>query len=142
MFDHLNPDEVPYFSLKGFRTKAKVVKVYDGDSITLLFPYFNKYYRFRCRIYGIDTPELRTKDLKEKRLAIEVRDYLRDLIFNQTIDVECFDFDKYGRVLVKLAYRGEDIGTMLCRKKFAYIYHGKTKKKHWFLKMFSKSKNK
>ena len=33
----LNSEDVPLFSLNGYKTKAKVVDVYDGDTCTIIF---------------------------------------------------------------------------------------------------------
>ena len=37
--------------------EAKIVYVYDGDTIHVVFKVFNDYYRWNCRIMGVDTPE-------------------------------------------------------------------------------------
>ena len=73
-------EKVPEFSLKNEVKKAKVVSVYDGDTIRVVFPILNKLYKWNCRITGVDTPELRTRDELEKKYGYEVRDKLRDKI--------------------------------------------------------------
>ena len=48
---------------------AKVIKVYDGDTITIAYKisiFDRKYYRFSVRLARIDCPEIRTKDPVEK----------------------------------------------------------------------------
>jgi hypothetical protein len=51
----------------------KVVKVVDGDTIDVEIDLgFNISYAQRVRLAGIDTPESRTKDAKEKVLGLEV----------------------------------------------------------------------
>ncbi len=44
------------FSLNGHKTHAKVVNVYDGDTIHVVFKYFDTYYKWICRIAHVDTP--------------------------------------------------------------------------------------
>lgn len=86
---------------------CKVVKVYDGDSLTLAWAgHASEICYANCRLHGIDTPELRSRDLREKEVAIQCRDLLRDLVLD---DVLCATtqgntgLDKYGRPLVVLA---------------------------------------
>ena len=50
--------------------KGKVVKIYDGDTITIAakLPYSSSpLYRFSVRLNGIDTPELHTKNLMKRK---------------------------------------------------------------------------
>ena len=45
---------------------AKIVKVYDGDTCTCEIDLgFNITRRVKIRLVGINTPEIRTKDLEE-----------------------------------------------------------------------------
>jgi endonuclease YncB( thermonuclease family) len=53
---------------------GQVIKVYDGDTITIATPLFNgdevphiETYRFNIRLRGINTPELRTKNNQERK---------------------------------------------------------------------------
>lgn len=59
------------FSLVGTASYVRVVNVYDGDTITIIFRFGSHFYHKRCRIYGIDTPEIRTKNNEEKQKGIE-----------------------------------------------------------------------
>lgn len=81
------------FSLSGLTKLAKVVKVYDGDTITVVFKHNNAYNKWSCRLYGIDAPELHAG-------GIPARDFLSNLILHQIVSLECFEFEKYGRLLV------------------------------------------
>ena len=90
----------PLFSLSGQTHWAKCVKCYDADSIHIVILFQNKFVRFRCRLQGIDTAELRSKNSKERSHAAHARDWLVDTIYNRLIVVTCGDFDKYGRLLV------------------------------------------
>ena len=54
--------DVPFFSLNGYKTWAKCVKIYDGDTATFAFYYNKTYYKFRVRLAGIDTAEIKSKD--------------------------------------------------------------------------------
>ena len=89
---------------------------------------FGKFYRFNCRIEGVDTPELRTRNKKEKAMGIKVRDELRKKILDKMVQVKCGEFDKYGRLLVDIIIDNTSITKWLIENKFAFSYDGGTKK--------------
>ena len=74
-------DGVPEFSFKDTTKKAKVVSVYDGDTVKIVFPLQEKLYKWNCRLAGVDTPELRTRNKLEKAHGYLVRDKLREKIW-------------------------------------------------------------
>jgi micrococcal nuclease len=124
----------PYFSLCDQEFTCKCVKVYDGDTITVIFKPFEQtsFYKFRIRLYGIDTPELRTKNKEEKKKGIIVRDFLRELVLDKIITIKCSDFDKYGRLLADIYIKDmvdKSINTLLIEKGYAYSYDGGMKQK-------------
>ncbi len=63
--------------------KVKVVKVYDGDTITIEI----EDRHVSVRLAGIDAPEINAKIATEKQAAIRSRNYLRNLILNKEIIV-------------------------------------------------------
>ena len=124
--------KIKRFSLKNQVKIAKCVDVYDGDTIQLVFPLQDELFRWTCRLIGIDTPEIRTKNKKEKTFGYTVRNNLREQILNKVVTVKCEDFDKYGRLLVHI-YLGKDtpsINEWLIDNKFAFSYDG-GKKQNW-----------
>jgi micrococcal nuclease len=123
--------DIKYFSLDGYETKAKVVKVYDGDTVHVVFQMFDKYYKWNCRILHVDTPELRTKDLEEKKRGYECREKLSALILDKIVLLNCSKFDKYGRLLVEITVpeTGVKIHEYLISEGLANKYEGKTKEK-------------
>jgi micrococcal nuclease len=118
---------VPYFSFENLETKAKCVKVYDGDTITVVFDTFGTFRKHHIRVDKIDTPELRTKDAREKELAIKARDFLREKILDKIIMLKCGKSDKYGRILALIYIDGVEINQLMIDKKYAYAYFGGTK---------------
>ena len=57
-----------------YRVK-KITNVVDGDTIDVDIDLgFNISYSQRVRLAGIDTPESRTKDLREKALGLESKE--------------------------------------------------------------------
>ena len=138
----------PYFcDIKG-NFLGKCVSVYDGDTVNIVFNPFgintNQIYRFRTRLLGIDTPEIKTKNLKEKEKALVVRQYLRDLILDKLVYIKCEGFDKYGRLLAYIYTKPYNIldsssnyphndmlnsvNQILIDKEYAYSYDGGKKK--------------
>ena len=123
-------------SLKGNIYNAKIVYIYDGDTMHVVFKEFDKFYRWNCRIMGVDTPELRTKNTKEKEMGYKVRDALIESFMNKIVKIRCDDFDKYGRLLIDVFVPNdveENDGSLmlsqwLIKNKYAYEYDGGTKK--------------
>ena len=116
-----------------YRVK-KVLKVVDGDTIDVDIDLgFNISYYQRVRLAGIDTPESRTTDKKEKELGLEVKDRLKKAIDAATsvvIKTEKPDSsEKYGRILgwVFLDDNKVSINQTLIDDGFAWGYMGETK---------------
>ena len=126
--------DAPDFSkcVDGKTLEAKVISVYDGDSIKVIFPLNGVLYRWSCRLNGVDTPEIRTRNLKEKEMGYKVRDLLRDKILNKVVTLNCGELDKYGRLLVDINYESENINHWLITNGYAYEYNG-GRKKNWDL---------
>ena len=120
-------DNTPYFSIEGEHI-CKCVSVYDGDTITVAIKFieFNKIYKFRIRLLGIDAPEIKSKNEDEKKKAVLVRDYLRSNVLDKIIKLKCEKFDKYGRLLawVYLLNSDKSVNDILIEKKYAKPYDG------------------
>lgn len=94
-------DCIPY---KPFIKFGKVVKVYDGDTVTVatLIKGDPHIYKFSVRLARIDAPELRTRNDVEKKAAIIVRDRLDEFIGGKMVCLENVGYDKYGRILAEV----------------------------------------
>jgi micrococcal nuclease len=125
----INPDDISKFTFDTGRNKyCRVYKVYDGDTISVIFRWHKQYIKTSCRIIGIDTPEIRTKNLEEKKLGIEARDFLRTLIFDKVVKIKLYKNDKYGRPLIDVfTLDGQSIKDILIAKNYAKHYDGGTK---------------
>lgn len=129
-----NVDNVDFLSFDGYKTTAKVVYVYDGDTVHLVLPLreTRRLIKIKTRLYGIDTPELRIKEQKEQ--ALVAKNKLIELLAetNYMVNVECGKFDKYGRVLVTLysTKHEKSLNQILVDNGCAYEYFGKTKKNY------------
>uniref|UniRef100_A0A6C0DRT6 TNase-like domain-containing protein n=1 Tax=viral metagenome TaxID=1070528 RepID=A0A6C0DRT6_9ZZZZ len=113
-------------------TKGKVIKVYDGDTITVasrITPDLPTLYRFHIRLNGIDTPEIKGGSFHEKELAIKARDALADLIFDKTVYLKNNKTEKYGRVLSDVYLGDLHVNQWMLDNKYAVKYDGGTKKR-------------
>lgn len=140
----------PAFSLDGRESYARVVSVYDGDTMTCVLPLHDTFYKFNIRMYGIDTSEMKSKlgDNKERALAAkrrvltllgypaakgltkkEVQAFFEDNVV--LVHLRCHEFDKYGRLLARVFLSPEATVTfsdILIQEGLAYAYFGDTKR--------------
>jgi len=106
---------------------GKVIKVYDGDTITIAskMPYDNSpLYRFHVRLNGIDTPEIKGKNPDEKSVAKLAKDFVSSLVLQKTVNLENIQNDKYGRILADVYFEGTHINTLLINERLAVKYDG------------------
>jgi micrococcal nuclease len=112
----------------------KVDNVVDGDTIDVLIDLgFDILFQSRVRLAGIDTPESRTKDLKEKALGLESKEYLKKHLKDAksvVIKTEKMDSsEKYGRILGWVYVNGdtESLNDKMINDGYAWGYLGDTK---------------
>jgi micrococcal nuclease len=116
-----------------YRVK-QVLRVVDGDTIDVDIDLgFDISFTSRVRLAGIDTPESRTTDKKEKVLGLEVKQHLKELLSKSSkivIRTEKPDStEKYGRILGWLFIDGAEksINEGLIADGYAWGYMGDTK---------------
>lgn len=120
-------NKIPLFSLDGQIHQAKVVNIYDGDSIKVVIILNNTLTRFTIRMSGYDSPELRTKNEEEKKAGIKARDILKNKILNKIVVLHCGKFDKYGRLLGYIFVNNTNINEWMISNNYGYRYDGGTK---------------
>jgi micrococcal nuclease len=111
-------------------------KVVDGDTIDVTIDLgFDIRYSSRVRLAGIDTPESRTRDLEEKAMGLEAKEYLKERLKKSSkivIKTEKLDSTgKYGRILGWLFLDDEtnSVNNQMIMKGYAWEYGGDTKDK-------------
>ena len=112
---------------------AKVIKVYDGDTITVAskLPFKSSpIYRFSVRLKNIDSPEIKGDSDKECKLAIQSRDALHNLIIGKIIEIKNNEKDKYGRLLADIYYDNIHINKWMVDRGYAVKYNGGKKIKN------------
>ncbi len=113
-------------------TLVKVIKVYDGDTITVAskLPYeTSKVYRFQVRLNGIDSPEIKGKTQEEKDLAVVSRNTLNNMIYGKIVKLQNTATEKYGRLLADVYCGDVHINQYMLDNKLAIEYDGGTKKR-------------
>jgi len=120
------------FSLEGLVCAANIFHIYDGDSFYMNIIFHNEVITFKCRLAGLDTPEMRSHDELEKSLALIAKQRVYELVDDTIVCVSCGKFDKYGRVLVDITLNtGEDLCSLLIKEKLAFPYDGGKKRTDW-----------
>jgi micrococcal nuclease len=62
---------------------ATLLKVIDGDTVELMVDLgFSVHHKIRVRLYGVNTPESRTKDLAEKELGLKAKKFTEECFTN------------------------------------------------------------
>jgi micrococcal nuclease len=114
----------------------KVENVVDGDTIDVLIDLgFDILFASRVRLAGIDTPESRTRDLAEKKLGLESKEYLKKYLKDAksvVIKTEKMNStEKFGRVLGWLYINGDTVSVNdhMINDGYAWAYMGDTKVK-------------
>ncbi len=105
-------------------TEGKVVKVYDGDTVTVATRLYGTLYRFSVRLNGIDSPEIRGKSAEEKAAATVSKDALSTLLLNKMVTLKNVTTEKYGRILADVFLGELDVGKWMIERGLAVEYHG------------------
>jgi len=120
-------------------TQGKVIKVYDGDTITIatLLPNCETVYRFSVRLLGIDSAEMKGGSFAEKESAIRARDALATKVLGKMVLLKNVSLEKYGRILANVYCNDIHINQWMLDEGLAVAYDGGTKYKsdefveHW-----------
>jgi len=128
----------PQFSFEGQTVPARVVDVYDGDTITAVIEVFpGKFHQFKVRLVNIDTPEMRGGTVESKKKATLARNTLLSIITRYGVNctnispsdikqilngpiayivyIRCFGNDKYGRMLGEI-FMDSDLNHPSCNQ--------------------------
>ena len=115
--------------------KAKLIRVVDGDTCDAQIDLgFDVSVKKRIRFAGINAPESRTRDLKEKAKGLAAKDRVKAVLAeNPSFTLESTEIGKYGRVLGKIYVTkidGSESLTQIClndqliKEGHAVEYHG------------------
>lgn len=103
---------------------ATVLRVIDGDTVKLNIDLgFRVYFKANCRLNGLNTKELNSKDSDERELANKAKEYLESLMpVNKSVKIESKSLDKYGRPLIELYVDDLHINELLLKEELAISY--------------------
>ena len=118
-----------------YEYRCKVVKIIDGDTVDVDIDLgFGVWlHKERVRLYGIDTPESRTRDLEEKKYGLAAEDFLTGMLDDDQIILKTHKdkTGKFGRILGELFVKtsvGElSINQSLVENNHAVRYYGQSK---------------
>ena len=109
-----------------YKYNAKLIRVIDGDTVDAMIDLgFDVWVKKRIRLYGIDTPETRTKDLEEKKAGLAAKDRLGELMKQCDYEfiLKSYGIGKYGRCLGELFIESEiSVNQMLINEGHAKVY--------------------
>ena len=111
---------------------CKVERVVDGDTVDVVLNLgFDIMYKSRVRLYGIDTPESRTRNLDEKARGKMAGAFLKNKIDSGekvVIQTKLKDSrGKFGRVLGNIIVDGININQLMIDNYHAAAYFGQSK---------------
>tara|TARA_B100000953_G_scaffold208570_1_gene172112 strand:+ start:76 stop:492 length:417 start_codon:yes stop_codon:yes gene_type:complete len=121
--------------------KAKIRRFVDGDTVDVDIDlgFSVILYKQRIRLYGIDTPESRTKDKEEKFYGKLAAQFLKDQCKKGsciTLRTYLDKKGKYGRILGEIIVDGVNVNQLMIEEHMAVEYHGQSKtdihKEHMF----------
>ena len=141
------------FNFENLKTQARCIRIYDGDTIFIVLnhPGTQSYYKWSCRLNGIDSFEIKNTNTTLKNRAHlaqafvynfitkksipngikseDIQKFIQDDLNNNVylIDIKCGGFDKFGRILIDIIDGNLDLSNLLIQNKLAYPYTGKTK---------------
>ena len=109
-----------------YSSNYSVVKIYDGDTVTVKS--IDDSSIIRVRMYGIDAPEI-----SQKPYGVMSRDYLKSLIGDKVVDIDLINRDKYGRYVGKIYYNTNDgnrhyANLEMLQNGYAFYYYQYAKK--------------
>ena len=124
-----------------YEYRTKIRRIVDGDTvdvdIDLGFGMILS--KQRIRLYGIDTPESRTRDKEEKFYGELASRFLKDQCKKGsciTLRTYLDKKGKFGRILGEIIVDGVNINQLMIEEHMAVEYHGQTKidihKEHLF----------
>jgi micrococcal nuclease len=109
---------------------AEVKKIVDGDTFDIIIDLgFDTLRKARVRLYGVNTPESRTRNLEEKKMGLAAKEFT-DQWLNEAgnkvkIETILDKNEKYGRILARVWNEsGSCLNTDIVASGLAREYYG------------------
>ena len=115
-----------------YEYRCKIRRVVDGDTVDIDIDLgFGVWlHKERVRIYGIDTPESRTRDKIEKRFGLLAKEFVKQFVKGDSIKLTTQKYDakgKFGRILGDIIVDNKSLSDTMIQEHHAVIYHGQSK---------------
>ena len=114
-----------------YEYRCGITRIVDGDTVDAEIDLgFDIVYKSRVRLYGIDTPESRTRDLDEKARGKLASKFLSDAILHADslkIQTKLDKKGKFGRVLGVIVADDVDLNQAMIDNYLAVAYTGQSK---------------
>tara|TARA_R100000149_G_scaffold11173_1_gene4059 strand:+ start:239 stop:661 length:423 start_codon:yes stop_codon:yes gene_type:complete len=114
-----------------YEYKCNITRVVDGDTVDAEIDCgFDIIYKSRIRLYGIDTPESRTRNLDEKARGKLASQFIKDKIAEAKLVKVKTKLDKkgkFGRVLGSIIADDLNLNQTMIEKHLAVAYFGQSK---------------
>ena len=114
-----------------YEYNCKIERVVDGDSIIVDIDLgFGLWIHGESiRLFGVDCPECRSRDKKEKAAGLAAKDFVtRRLQHGGTYTLTTKEKGKFGRYLGVISFEdGTSINAALVEENLAVAYHGQNK---------------
>jgi endonuclease YncB( thermonuclease family) len=128
--------KINFFSFNNCKTLAKIVEVYDGDTCTIVFFLNKRIIKYKCRMLGYDSPEMKPlKSIENRNEIIEKAKNARNFFISllkesdSIVDITMGKFDKYGRILATMSNKMGNINELMIQNGHGVPYDGGTKLK-------------
>tara|TARA_Y100001938_G_C8056018_1_gene414401 strand:- start:1178 stop:1516 length:339 start_codon:yes stop_codon:yes gene_type:complete len=111
--------------MKIYEYNASLLRVVDGDTVDALIDLgFSVWVKKRIRLYKIDAPETRTRDLEEKEQGFKTKERLTELLSvnDGKFTLISHGVGKYGRCLGTIIINNVDINELLITEGLAKEY--------------------
>ena len=121
---------------------VQYIKNYDGDTVTFNIPRVHPLIgkKINIRVFGVDTPEIKSKSKCEKQKAEEAKKFVHHLLKKaKRIDLEKVKRGKYFRIVADIRFDGKSLTEYLLKSRLAYPYIGGTKLKRDWCKITQKT---
>ena len=115
-----------------YEYRCKVTRVVDGDTVDIDIDLgFGVWlHKERVRIYGIDTPESRTRNKEEKKYGLMAKEFVKQFVKGDSIKLTTQKYDakgKFGRILGDIIVDNKSLSDTMIQEHHAVIYHGQSK---------------
>ena len=122
---------LPLAGARRHEYEVRILRVVDGDTIDVLADLgFGSFKRLRARVAGVDAPETKTRDRREKRHGLAAAARVEELFPpGSAALMRSRKLDMYRRPLARFSRRGvPDLSQLLLDERLAVPYHGGRRK--------------